>query len=145
MARDMKALHPKAKAAAEKLVKECNSQGLKIKITECVRTKAEQDTLYAKGRTNKKARIVTNARYPDSEHCWGIAFDFCRNDGKGAYNNSDHFFEKVGKIGQSLGLEWGGSWHSFKDLPHFQLKGVGSHRILKTKYGSPDKFFRSWK
>ena len=39
-----------------------------------------------------------------SMHQWGIAFDFYRNDGKGAYNNNDGFFNKVGAIGQKLGL-----------------------------------------
>ena len=54
-------------------------------------------------------------------------------------------FEKVGKIGQEIGLEWGGSWKSFKDLPHFQLPNWGSTASkLKAMYGTPDKFMRSW-
>ena len=61
-----------------------------------------------------------------SQHQWGIAFDFYRNDGKGAYNESDRFFERVGAAGKSLGLGWGGDWNSLVDKPHLSA-GLG-HR-----------------
>ena len=28
---------------------------------------------------------------------------------------------QLGEIGESLGLSWGGRWHSIKDYPHFEL------------------------
>ena len=139
MARGTNLLHEKVRPYAERLVAECEKQGLKIKITDTLRTKAEQDALYAQGRT-KPGNIVTNARYPASNHCWGIAFDFCRNDGQGAFNDNDGFFRKVGNVGKSIGLEWGGDWTSFKDKPHFEYGGFGKWRTLKAKYGTPDKF-----
>ena len=78
-------------------------------------------------------------------HQWGIAFDFYRADGNGAYNNTDGFFEKVGKIGKTLGLEWGGDFKSIKDLPHFQLSDWGSTpKKLKTDYKTPEDFFKTW-
>ena len=78
-------------------------------------------------------------------HQWYIAFDFFRNDGKGAYNNSDGFFNKVGLIGEAIGLEWGGNWKSFVDLPHFQLASWGSTPDkLKAQYKNPDNFKKSW-
>lgn len=91
MARDINQLHPQAKTLAQKLVSECAAQGYVIKITDCVRDKAEQDALYAQGRTTAGNK-VTNAKYPNSMHNWGIAFDICRNDGKGAYYDNDGFF-----------------------------------------------------
>ncbi len=30
--------------------------------------------------------------------------------------------ERCGRIGEDLGLEWGGSWKGFQDKPHLQLK-----------------------
>lgn len=144
MARDITQLHPEAQRLALLLVEKCKEQGLIIKITDCVRSKAEQDALYAQGRT-KPGSIVTNVKYPNSRHNWGDAFDFCRNDGKGAYYDKDGFFAKVGKIGKSLGLEWGGDWKSIVDKPHFQLKGWGSTcSKLKAKYGTPDKYRATW-
>ncbi|MDD3267239.1 MAG: M15 family metallopeptidase [Burkholderiales bacterium] len=146
MARDINVLHPTLQKLIAQLKIKCKNQGLIIGIGECYRTVAEQDALYAKGRTTV-GNIVTNAKGSSysSMHQWRIAVDFYRNDGKGAYNNSDKFFNRVGKIGQSLGLEWGGSWTSPVDLPHFQLPDWGSTPSkLKKMYGTPDNFKASW-
>lgn len=144
--RDVKQLHPELQKKLQKLVKQCEANGLKIGISECLRSTKEQDDLYAQGRT-KPGRIVTNAKGStySSMHQWGVAFDFYRNDGKGAYNTSGKFFEKVGAIGKAIGLEWGGDWKSIKDMPHFQLPDWGSTAsILKAKYGEPANFFKEW-
>lgn len=144
--RDTTQLHPELQAKIMQLKELCECSSLKIGISECVRTKEEQDKLYAQGRT-APGSIVTNAKGSSysSMHQWGVAFDFYRNDGKGAYNDSDNFFAKVGAIGKKLGLEWGGDWTSIKDRPHFQLKDWGSTTSkLKSQYGTPEKFFSSW-
>lgn len=145
MARVIADLHPYLQELVSLLIKKCDAQGLKIGISECVRTVKEQNDLYAKGRT-VGGSIVTNAKGTSYSSChqWGIAFDFYRNDGKGAYNESGNFFEKVGKIGQSLNLEWGGTWVSIKDKPHFQLPIYGSSAsTLKKLYTTPSNFMKS--
>lgn len=58
--RDITLCHPRLQFLASRLVEECNKQGLKIKIGETLRTVAEQDALYAQGRT-QPGNIVTNA------------------------------------------------------------------------------------
>lgn len=144
--RDITLCHPRLQALAERLVEECNKQGLKIKIGETLRTVAEQDALYAQGRT-KPGAIVTNAPGSSFSSChqWGIAFDFFRNDGLGAYYDNDGFFTNVGRIGVSLGLEWGGNWKSPVDKPHFQLPNWGSTTAgIKRLYRNPDEFMRTW-
>lgn len=143
--RDITLCHPKLQELAAKLIEECKQQGLIIKIGETLRTVAEQDELYAQGRT-KPGNIVTNAPGSSysSYHQWGTAFDFYRADGKGAYYD-DGFFTKVGKIGESLGLEWGGNWTSIVDKPHFQLPDWGSTTAgIKKLYRSPDEFMLTW-
>ena len=144
--RDINKLHPKLREFVFLLKSECEKQGLKIGIGECLRTAEEQDKLYAKGRT-EKGTIVTNAKGSSysSMHQWGVAFDIYRNDGKGVYENGDRFFEKVGKIGKTLGLEWGGDWTSIRDLPHFQLSDWGATPAkLKRLYKTPENFFKTW-
>ena len=144
--RDVKQLHPRLQTKIQELIDKCAEQGYKIKISECLRTIKEQDDLYAQGRT-KKGNIVTNCKGSsyNSMHQWGIAFDFYRADGKGSYYDKDNFFTKVGRIGQSIGLEWGGSWKSIKDTPHFQLPDWGSTVTkLKKQYGRPEVFFKTW-
>lgn len=139
MSRDINLLQPRVQELAGELVEKCKNQGLDIMITDTVRTKSEQNALYEIGRT-KPGSIVTNAKYPQSNHCWGIAFDFCRNDGKGAYNDSDGFFSKVGKVGKSIGLAWGGNFKSILDKPHFEYGGFGHWRSLLSVYGTPERF-----
>ena len=144
--RDLTMCHPELQEKAEKLVSACKGQGLIIGIGECLRTVKEQDALYAKGRT-APGSIVTYAKGSSysSHHQWGTAFDIYRNDGKGAYNDSDGFFSKAGAIGRKLGLEWGGDWKSPVDKPHFQLPYWGSTTdVLKNRYGTPEGFSQTW-
>jgi peptidoglycan L-alanyl-D-glutamate endopeptidase CwlK len=140
-------LHPDVKKLAELLIAECAKEGLPpVLITETWRTKDEQNALYAQGRTTP-GKIVTNCQYPDSPHCWGAAFDFCRNIRGHEYDDNDGFFTKVGAVGKRLGLFWGGDFKSFVDKPHFESpiyvvnNSVG---MLKTKYGTPEAFKKSW-
>lgn len=154
MARDITKLHPRLQQIIPELIAACKEQGISIKIGECVRTVAEQNALYAQGRTTAGS-IVTNAKGTSysSMHQWGVAFDFYLDmdiDGDGkksddAFNNATKMFQKVGAIGKKLGLEWGGDWKSPVDMPHFQLPDWGSTASqLKKKYGTPDKFFATW-
>lgn len=145
--RNINKCHPRLIDLSKKLVSACRGQGLIIGIGESFRTKEEQDALYAKGRT-APGNIVTNAKGSSysSHHQWGTAFDIYRNDGKGVYTDGDGFFEKVGKMGKSIGLEWGGDWKSPVDKPHFQLPDWGSTTArLKRMYGTPEKFMDTWK
>ena len=132
MSRDMNLLHPKVKDLAEKLVKKCEKPGLIIKITDTVRTKEEQNALDSS---------VTQTKYPYSFHNWGLAFDVCQNVKGNAYPTDPNWWKQVGKIGKSLGLEWGGDWKGFVDRPHFQYNEFGTIAELRYKYGTPEKFF----
>ncbi len=110
---------PKVRELGLQLVAHCLQSSITISVTQGFRTFAEQNTLYAKGRT-VPGQVVTNARGGQSLHNYGVAFDICPIIG-GKYIWSDNsLFASVGQIGQSLGLEWGGSWTSFQDRPHFQ-------------------------
>lgn len=116
---NLELLKPKVKALAEGLIGECQKAGHQIAIVQTLRTIAEQDALYAQGRT-KPGKIVTNARGGYSFHNFGVAFDMCPVvNGQLAWNNLP-LFRQIGTIGMRLGLEWGGTWTSFPDLPHFQ-------------------------
>ncbi len=144
--RDITLCHPRLQALAAKLIEECSKRGLKIAIGETYRTVAEQDALYAQGRT-KPGNKVTNAPGStySSYHQWGTAFDIYRNDGQGAYNEAGDFFGRVGAIGVSIGLEWGGNWKSPVDKPHFQLPDWGSSTSgIKMVYANPEDFKKTW-
>lgn len=152
--RDINQLHPSLIDKVYELIDLCEKNGITIGISECLRTTDEQDALYAKGRTTSGS-IVTNCKGStySSMHQWGVAFDFylkmdVDNDGStsdDSYNNATGLFDKVGALGQSIGLEWGGSWTSIVDRPHFQLPDWGSTATkLKSAYGTPEAFFKTW-
>lgn len=151
--KDVTQLHPRLQKKFKLLQKKCVQKGIKIKATECLRTAKEQDALYAKGRT-APGHKVTNAQGKDAKsmHQWGVAFDVAIDmdtDNDGDVDIRDLYNVKlmnvVGKIGQSIGLEWGGSWRSIVDKPHFQLPDWGSTpKKLKAMYGTPEKFINTW-
>ena len=112
-------LQPRVKILAEELIRQCAAAGIPIIITQGLRTIAEQDALYAQGRTTP-GNIVTNAKGGTSFHNYGVAFDICPYIGGKLLWNNLELFKKVGAIGKKIGLEWGGDWVGFVDLPHFQ-------------------------
>jgi len=117
-------LHPEVQPFAVTLAAKAAEAGITIQIISGTRTYAEQDALYAKGRTKApigKKHIVTNAKGGHSNHNFGIAFDVGVFEGK-SYKGSSPKYKAVGALGTSLGLEWGGNWKSFVDEPHFQLR-----------------------
>ncbi|MCL2082749.1 MAG: M15 family metallopeptidase [Oscillospiraceae bacterium] len=147
--RGLEHLHPKARAKAEALQKLCKEKGLPLLITETFRTKAEQDALYAIGRTKELSRKpVTNVQYPNSAHCWGVAFDFCRNVKGKEFDDSDGFFKKVADLAKTLGgITWGGNWKSIVDKPHLELTEFmpgSSTKTLASKHGTPESFKKTW-
>jgi len=102
------------------------------------RTWKEQDALYAKGRTAPGA-IVTNAKGGSSNHNFGIAVDAGVFSGKLYLDNSDP--TKAAKVHKACsehaaacGLEWGGSWTSIKDLPHYEVRTGLSLAQKRTEY-----------
>lgn len=135
--RELNELHTKVKELAEKLLEACKNQGLNIKICETYRSVERQDYLYAQGRTRSES-IVTNAKGSSmsSYHQWRLAFDIFQNI-KGAEYDSV-ILAKVGAIGQKLGLEWGGSWSSFRDILHFQYTFGLSLQDLKSGKKPPE-------
>ncbi len=120
-ARNIATLEPVAQTSARRWLLACLEAGLPVKIISGHRSYAEQDALYAQGRT-KPGPKVTNVRGGYSNHNFGIAWDFGVFGPKGEYITDGPEYTKAGKIAEAQGLEWGGSWKSFVDRPHIQLK-----------------------
>lgn len=106
------------------IIEQAYKEGIYVLITDGYRSKAEQDALYAQGRT-KPGKIVTNAKGGQSNHNFGIAVDFCLTNEKGTIANytvnSD--WRRVAAIAKSKGFEWGGDWKGFVDNPHLEYTG----------------------
>lgn len=129
-------LHPSVREEVSIIVNECNA-ALKVhsqmRITQGLRTFAEQDALF------KQRPKVTNAKGGQSVHNYGFAVDIALViDNKVASWDvkKDWDGDKVSdwdecvKIFAKYGWNWGGNWHSFKDMPHFDKIGFGNWRTL---------------
>lgn len=114
-------VHPKLSKAVVDLCESLRiNNGLQIEVVSGLRTYAEQDALYAQGRT-KPGNIVTKAKAGYSNHNFGLACDLCPMvDGKYDWNNNGTFL-LIGAQAQYQLLEWGGAWKKFIDKPHVQL------------------------
>lgn len=105
--------------------KTLTAQGIAIRVTQGLRTMAQQDALYAQGRS-LPGHIVTNATGGYSAHNFGYAVDLCpgmRNSPiwEPNFDASSPDYQAMAKSGEAELLTWGGSWTSLKDFPHFQL------------------------
>jgi peptidoglycan L-alanyl-D-glutamate endopeptidase CwlK len=124
--RSLTELAPKVREMAEALLSACEAEGIKLTVTSTYRDAEKQDALYAQGRT-KPGKIVTNAKGGQSLHNWRVAFDVVPfRDKQPVWQTSGEdgkLWQKVGAIGESVGLEWGGRWKKFPDFPHFQFLG----------------------
>lgn len=113
-------LHPRLHDLARAFVNAAAKTGITIKLISGLRTYAEQNALYAKGRI-APGKKVTNAPAGYSNHNFGIAFDIgiWQN---GQYLDDSPLYRQVAPLAKTLGFEWGGDWKSFADEPHYQLR-----------------------
>ena len=137
-------LHPAVRSEVEKIINECDrilTGRAKVRITQGLRTSAEQDSLYAQGRTTP-GKKVTNAKGGQSVHNYGFAVDICLIiDGKAASwettkdwdNDGIADWQEVVKVFARHGWNWGGNWNTFKDMPHFDKIGFDNWRTLQQK------------
>lgn len=98
-------------------------EAIDIRVTQGLRTMAEQDALYAQGRTSTGS-IVTNAAAGTSWHNFGLAVDVVPLTPHGVdWDVSHPVWRRIVAVGSSLGLVAGAEWRTFPDWPHFQLPG----------------------
>ena len=116
-------LHPTVRNLFTNFITECeNTFGIILRITLPVyRTIAEQNKLYAQGRT-EPGNIVTNAPGGTSFHNFGLAVDLCELTPDGSQVNWAYDMSKLLPIATKYGIEWGGEWTHIKDRPHFEFR-----------------------
>jgi peptidoglycan LD-endopeptidase CwlK len=140
--KNLSTLLPKVQPIFSKFLLEAKKyfqeKGLDVRIISGNRTWAEQDALYAQGRT-APGQIVTKAKGGQSNHNFGIAVDLgLFKDGQ--YLEESPYYHDIGNIvAQFPQLEWGGNWKTIVDEPHVQYKtGLTLAQMAdKVKAGQP--------
>lgn len=118
------------------------------------RGEEEQDALWQQGRNKygkviDKVKVVTNAKFGQSLHNFGLAIDlvYDENHGKDRFKPSwdRKHYEIMAKKAVELGLEAGHFWKGFPDSPHVQWPlGDNTLKTLKAAYDK-DGLEGSWK
>lgn len=135
-------LQPQCAQIARQVLGALRADGTDWRIIHGVRSYAEQDALYAKGRTKPGAK-VTNAKGGQSRHNFGIAFDVCLfKSGKDIWEPSsgaNSIYKMFGQLVDNLKSTWGGHWTNPYDPGHAQLtmrNGVNTDFIKNAYSGT---------
>lgn len=120
-------LHPELRVLYPRWEAACEKAGVTVLVTCTYRSQAEQDELYAQGRTKpgKKVTWTRTSRHSETinGHPAASAWDFVPIiAGKAVWSSTHPAWQIAGKIAEDLGLEWGGSWLKNKDFPHIQMR-----------------------
>ena len=128
--RDLKKLagvHPALSLRVAQILGEMAASGFQMCVTDGVRTTAQQQALYAQGRT-KPGAIVTNrdgvtkkSNHQRKSDGYGHAVDCAFLVGGQPSWDARLPWQRYGELVIKHGLVWGGSWTSLHDLPHAEL------------------------
>jgi peptidoglycan L-alanyl-D-glutamate endopeptidase CwlK len=147
--RKLEDLHPDVEALARRHIASLQAVGIRTLVTSTLRDFAAQDALYALGRT-KPGKKVTNARAGQSWHNYGLAYDiYPMVLGKpvwGTRSPSDRkLWNKVGLMGESLGLEWSGRWTKFPEMAHFQFRDGMTIANAVARHNTKQELLPGWR
>lgn len=116
MSRALNDLSPRFKPLAIELLARLTESGIAVMVIDTLRTPEEHAANLAKGVSWTKR----------SKHLDGDAIDICpyaiydvSGPDKLQWDAGHPVWTKVGAIGESLGLRWGGRW-KVKDMGHFE-------------------------
>lgn len=116
-------LQPEFGQQVYRWINDCAAEKLPVYLVEGLRSFARSNELYAQGRT-KPGAIVTRAKGGKSYHNFGLAVDCVLRDARGQptwdFDPEGPVWKRVVTLAKQRGMQWGGDWRGFRDIPHFQ-------------------------
>lgn len=128
MSRALDDLAPVFKPIAIEFLARCVEAQLCVFIVDTLRTPAEHAANLARG-------VSWTTR---SKHLDGLAIDVCpflqyqlNGPDKLQWDAADPVWQRLGAIGEKLGLRWGGRWQQ-RDMGHFEYVAPVIDRTIRT-------------
>jgi peptidoglycan LD-endopeptidase CwlK len=122
-----------ARSRCQDWVQACKARGVDVLVYCTFRSAAEQDSLYAQGRT-KPGPVVTWAKGGQSWHQARRAWDAVPMvNGKPLWGFGQDLepWKVYVEEADKLGIEWAGRWDSFREYVHLQITdGLTLERAL---------------
>ena len=122
MTRSLNDLSDRAKPIFFEFLARLVEAGIPVMVIDVLRTREEQAENIRKG-----VSWTTKSKHLPDATGKSNAIDLCpfeiyalHGADKLQWNASDDVWEKIGVIGEKLGLEWGGRWTKARDMGHFQ-------------------------
>ncbi len=121
-------VHPVLAARIHIVAEQMVAKGIEIRVVQGLRTKEQQDALYAQGRT-APGSIVTEVRGGYSMHNYGLAVDVVPGLSGATpwapnWNERDSVFVEMIDLCEAQGLIAGARWTTLPDFDHFQMPGI---------------------
>lgn len=123
MSRSLDDLTPEMRAKTDKFLAKLVEKSIQIMIVDTLRTDKEQEENIKKGVSWTK----NSKHLPQKPSGKSNAIDICPyhtyqlyGPDKIQWNANDPVWLKIGEIGESFGLKWGGRWKK-RDMGHFEL------------------------
>jgi peptidoglycan L-alanyl-D-glutamate endopeptidase CwlK len=125
-------VHVRVATAAERIIGAMGVLGFRMIVTDGVRTTAQQQALFAKGRHGNPGPIVTKAdgllrrsNHQAKLDGFGYAVDMCFLVGSGQASWDPSLpWRLYGEMAKAQGLAWGGEFTTFMDKCHIELPTV---------------------
>jgi len=129
MITELNALHPYFRDKILELIRRCEAKGIHLAIVETYRTHAKQSEYKAMGKK------FTRSGAGKSKHQYGLAIDVVPIVNGEAQWHNKYLWNRIGVLGEQLGLRWGGRWRSLYDPGHFEWTGgLSTTDLAQGKY-----------
>lgn len=130
MTRSLNDLDSRARPLFCELIAQAAAEGIPVMIVNVLRNDEEQADNLARG----VSATLKSKHLPQLPEGKSLAIDICPYDtfslhgsDKLKWDTSDPAWAKLGEIGESIGLRWGGRWKKPLDPGHFEFLLEGEH------------------
>jgi peptidoglycan L-alanyl-D-glutamate endopeptidase CwlK len=127
VSRTLDDLSDRFKPLAIELIARCVEARVAVMIVDTLRTEAEQMANIAKG-----VSWTTHSKHLTGDAIDLVPYDVYNLHGadKLQWNANDPAWQVMGRIGESLGLRWGGRWKQ-RDMGHFEYPAINAEATTR--------------